>query len=119
MATFSQHHVDGLDLALTPLQYMLKCFPLTKDQEQRYAAPAVKRISATGRGRAGLLYLHCLTLCAAHMAGNTQDKSQAMCHVVEVLQKAMNCIVAAQTGAHIVAPVESKLRYKWKSMVCP
>ena len=37
MATFSQHHVDGLDLALTPLQYMLKCFPLTKDQEQRCA----------------------------------------------------------------------------------
>ena len=40
MATFSQHHVDGLDLALTPLQYMLKCFPLTKDQEQRCALPA-------------------------------------------------------------------------------
>ena len=41
MATFSQHHVDGLDLALTPLQYMLKCFPLTKDQEQRYGLSAL------------------------------------------------------------------------------
>jgi len=40
MATFSQHHVDGLDLALSPLAYMLKCFPLTKDQEQRCAAAA-------------------------------------------------------------------------------
>jgi hypothetical protein len=27
LAVFSQHHVDGLDLALTPLQYMLKVFP--------------------------------------------------------------------------------------------
>ncbi len=40
MATFSQHHVDGLDLALSPLAYMLKCFPLTKDQEQRCAPAA-------------------------------------------------------------------------------
>lgn len=35
MATFSQHHVDGLDLALTPLQVMLRAFPLVKDQELR------------------------------------------------------------------------------------
>ena len=35
MATFSQHHMDGLDLALSPLQYMLHCFPGTKDQQQR------------------------------------------------------------------------------------
>ncbi len=89
MATFSQHHVDGLDLALTPLQYMLKCFPLTKDQEQRYAAPALKLICATGRGRAGILYSYFLTLFAAHMASNAQDSSQAMCHVVEVLQNSM------------------------------
>ena len=27
LAVFSQHHVDGLDLALSPLQYMLKVFP--------------------------------------------------------------------------------------------
>lgn len=35
LATFSQHHVDGLDLALTPLQYMMRCFPGTKDEQQR------------------------------------------------------------------------------------
>ena len=35
MATFSQHHVDGLDLALTPLAYMLHSFPNTKEQEHR------------------------------------------------------------------------------------
>lgn len=35
MAVFSQHHVDGLDLALTPLAYMLASFPNTKDQEHR------------------------------------------------------------------------------------
>ena len=35
MATFSQHHVDGLDLALTPIQAMLKAFPNTKEQEMR------------------------------------------------------------------------------------
>lgn len=27
MGVFSQHHVDSLDLALTPLQYLAKCFP--------------------------------------------------------------------------------------------
>jgi energy-coupling factor transporter ATP-binding protein EcfA2 len=27
LAVFSQHHVDGLDLALTPLQYMCKIYP--------------------------------------------------------------------------------------------
>lgn len=27
LAVFSQHHVDGLDLALSPLQYMAKTFP--------------------------------------------------------------------------------------------
>ena len=37
MAVFSQHHVDGLDLALTPLAYMLASFPNTKDQEHRWA----------------------------------------------------------------------------------
>jgi len=36
MAVFSQHHVDGLDLALTPLAYMLASFPNTKDQEHRW-----------------------------------------------------------------------------------
>lgn len=38
MATFSQHHVDGLDLALTPLTYMVKAFahdPTIKEQEIR------------------------------------------------------------------------------------
>ncbi|KAK9804716.1 hypothetical protein WJX72_001738 [[Myrmecia] bisecta] len=35
LATFSQHHVDGLDLALNPLQYMMKSFPSVKDQEFR------------------------------------------------------------------------------------
>jgi len=38
MAVFSQHHVDGLDLALTPLAYMLASFPNTKDQEHRWAS---------------------------------------------------------------------------------
>ena len=33
MTTFSQHHVDGLDLALTPLAYMLHSFPNTREQE--------------------------------------------------------------------------------------
>ena len=35
LAIFSQHHVDGLDLALTPLQYMAKCFPEAKDPVHR------------------------------------------------------------------------------------
>lgn len=35
LAVFSQHHVDGLDLALTPLQYMAKCFPEAKDPQHR------------------------------------------------------------------------------------
>ncbi|KAL3162625.1 hypothetical protein ABBQ38_008672 [Trebouxia sp. C0009 RCD-2024] len=35
MAVFSQHHVDGLDLALTPLAYMLASFANTKEQEHR------------------------------------------------------------------------------------
>ena len=34
-ATFSQHHVDGLDLALNPLQYMCRCFAHTPEQELR------------------------------------------------------------------------------------
>ena len=37
LATFSQHHVEGMDLALTPLQYMLKVFPGTNSQEMRYS----------------------------------------------------------------------------------
>jgi hypothetical protein len=35
MATFSQHHVDGLDLALTPLQAMMRTFPDVKDEPLR------------------------------------------------------------------------------------
>ena len=35
LGIFSQHHVDGLDLALTPLQYMMKCFPGHREQEYR------------------------------------------------------------------------------------
>ena len=35
LAVFSQHHVDGLDLALTPLQYMASCFPDAKEPEHR------------------------------------------------------------------------------------
>lgn len=34
-AIFSQHHVDGLDLALSPLQYMLKTFSEAQEQEHR------------------------------------------------------------------------------------
>ena len=36
MAVFSQHHVDGPNLALTPIAYRLASFPNTKDQEHRY-----------------------------------------------------------------------------------
>lgn len=32
---FSQHHVDGLDLALSPLQVMLNSYAGLKDQEAR------------------------------------------------------------------------------------
>lgn len=35
LAVFSQHHVDGLDLALTPLQYIAQCFPEAKDPQHR------------------------------------------------------------------------------------
>lgn len=36
MATFSQHHVDGLDLALTPLQAMMRTFTGVKDEPLRF-----------------------------------------------------------------------------------
>lgn len=35
MASFSQHHVDGLDLAATPLGYLMKQFPGVPDQRLR------------------------------------------------------------------------------------
>eukprot|EP00775_Hariotina_reticulata_P003197 gene3197-3475_t len=35
LAVFSQHHVDGLDLALNPLQIMLRAYPDLKEQEAR------------------------------------------------------------------------------------
>eukprot|EP00244_Chara_vulgaris_P011619 TRINITY_DN5837_c0_g1_i1.p1 TRINITY_DN5837_c0_g1~~TRINITY_DN5837_c0_g1_i1.p1 ORF type:complete len:495 (+),score=103.87 TRINITY_DN5837_c0_g1_i1:148-1485(+) len=35
MATFNQHHVDGLDLAYTPLQYLSRCFPGVPEQKLR------------------------------------------------------------------------------------
>lgn len=36
VAVFSQHHVDGLDLALTPVEVMLRAYaPALKDQEAR------------------------------------------------------------------------------------
>ncbi|PNW76832.1 hypothetical protein CHLRE_11g478128v5 [Chlamydomonas reinhardtii] len=35
LATFNQHHVDGLDLALTPLQIMARFFPDAKEPELR------------------------------------------------------------------------------------
>ncbi|WIA32674.1 hypothetical protein OEZ86_003475 [Tetradesmus obliquus] len=35
MATFSQHHVDGMDLALNALQVMLRSYPDLKEQEAR------------------------------------------------------------------------------------
>ncbi len=35
LATFSQHHVDGLDLALTPLAYLARCCPGVKEQDLR------------------------------------------------------------------------------------
>ena len=35
VATFSQHHVDGLDLAMTPLQYLASCYPHAKEPQCR------------------------------------------------------------------------------------
>jgi len=35
LATFSQHHVDGLDLASTPLQIMMRAYPELKEHEAR------------------------------------------------------------------------------------
>jgi ATP-binding cassette subfamily F protein 3 len=35
IATFSQHHVDGLDLALTPVTVMTRAYPNLKEQEAR------------------------------------------------------------------------------------
>jgi ATP-binding cassette subfamily F protein 3 len=35
MASFSQHHVDGLDLAATPLGYLMKQYPGVPDQRLR------------------------------------------------------------------------------------
>ncbi|QDZ23211.1 ABC transporter [Chloropicon primus] len=35
VSVFSQHHVDGLDLCLRPLEYMLKEFPNTSDDVMR------------------------------------------------------------------------------------
>jgi ATP-binding cassette subfamily F protein 3 len=35
LATFSQHHVDGLDLALTPLALMMRTYPGLKEHDAR------------------------------------------------------------------------------------
>lgn len=35
MATYSQHHMDGLELHLTPLHYFQKCFLDEKDEKLR------------------------------------------------------------------------------------
>jgi hypothetical protein len=35
LAVFSQHHVDGLDLALSPLQIMLRAYPGLQEQQAR------------------------------------------------------------------------------------
>ena len=35
LATFSQHHVDGLDLALTPLAIMIRTYPGLKEEKAR------------------------------------------------------------------------------------
>ncbi|VAI51906.1 unnamed protein product [Triticum turgidum subsp. durum] len=35
MAVFSQHHVDGLDLTVNPLLYMMRCFPGVPEQKLR------------------------------------------------------------------------------------
>lgn len=35
IATFSQHHVDGLDLSSNPLLYMMRCFPGVPEQKLR------------------------------------------------------------------------------------
>ena len=35
LATFSQHHVDGLDLALTPLAVMIRTYPGLKEEKAR------------------------------------------------------------------------------------
>ena len=35
MATFSQHHMDGLELHLTPLQYFAKTFLNEKEEQLR------------------------------------------------------------------------------------
>lgn len=48
LATFSQHHVDGLDLALTPLQCMMRSFPNVKDELHRCClAPASQLTPST------------------------------------------------------------------------
>ena len=45
LATFSQHHVDGMDMALSPLQALLRAFPNTKEQEMRYLFPLMHQKS--------------------------------------------------------------------------
>ncbi len=54
LAVFSQHHVDGLDLALTPLQYMLKVFPQVCSTTLPPSRPCRPRAPAALGALAGL-----------------------------------------------------------------
>jgi hypothetical protein len=66
LATFSQHHVDGLDLALTPVAYLARCFPNVKDELLRRA---IRRQTDRHAPRSlgpehPLLVTHCVACCA-------------------------------------------------------
>lgn len=65
LAVFSQHHVDGLDLALTPLQYMAKTFPqvgVCGVQLQRSALTAARTLRTIGQDGVPAC-LCCQTVC--------------------------------------------------------
>lgn len=49
MATFSQHHVDGMDLALNPLQVS------SQQQQQQHCYGVRLRAEGAGRARGGYM----------------------------------------------------------------
>ena len=92
LATFSQHHVEGMDLALTPLQYMLKVFPGTNSQEMRW----VHQVPYLASPSHHEIWKHCQSTTKAHAQILKNSKSDL--HCIAMMGKACPAVIHSTTS---------------------